>query len=134
MATLTYGDLKAIVMSFMTERCKNIGNNTNLDASLKAGWSRTVGKSSGTPYAKCVISTGDTWGNVVTSNSPAKSHRRSTGERTPCLYAASQPLQALLCGPLWSHPQLLFAVSFLREGFAWASRVSLQLFPCIFRP
>ena len=65
--TITYGDLKTQVLNLIKSRCRNIDTNTNLSAALKSGYSRTVTKLTGTPQAKCVITSNDTWGNVVTS-------------------------------------------------------------------
>ena len=68
--TLTYGDLKAQVLTLLKERCKNIDSNSNIDASLKSGWAvnhviKGTAGDGASVYAR--VSSNDTWTNVRTS-------------------------------------------------------------------
>ena len=65
---LTYRDLIDLIITIIKSRCHNIDTNTNMAASIKSGWSRTVTKSTSfNQPVSCLIGTTSTWSNVYTT-------------------------------------------------------------------
>lgn len=71
--SITYGELKAQVLSIITNRCQNVDTwdarpfAPAMPASLKNGWNRTVGKGSGVQYCYGRVTLSDTTTDVVTT-------------------------------------------------------------------